>query len=121
MLNTLRWSPPRPSLSALTLLVLTALPGPVHAGDATPFKGTFNFALTDDVPTPVDGVRFATGSLDGSETHLGRITGEVQYDYDTTGKFSGTLFKVAANGDTLYQSLTGQFNLTGSVGTFTIT
>jgi hypothetical protein len=120
MMTTLRWSPP--SLSALTLLVLASLPGPVRAGDATPFKGTFNFALTDVVPTPVDGVLFVTGSIDGNETHLGRITGEVQYYYDTgTGSFYGTLSKTAANGDALSMSVAGQFTTTGSFGTFTIT
>jgi hypothetical protein len=91
----MRCSPPR--LFALTLLVLTALPGPGRAGDATPYKGTFNFAVIDVVPTPVHGVLLVTGSLDGNEIHLGRFTGEVQYYVDTgTGMFYGTLLKVVA-------------------------
>ena len=63
-----------------------------------------------------------TGSLNGNETHLGRFTGQVQYSVNLqTGAFSGTLFKVAANGDQLYESLSGQFTATGSVGSFLMT
>jgi hypothetical protein len=115
----MRCSPP--SLSALTLLVLTALPSPGRAGDAKPYKGAFDFAVIDVAPTPVPGVLLVTGSLDGNETHLGRFTGDVRYYVDTaTWMFDGTLFKVAANGDKLYESLTGQFTATGSFGDFTL-
>ena len=111
-----------PSLFALTLLVLTAPPGPARAGDARPYKGTFDFAVTDVTQTSDREVVLVTGSLNGNETHLGRFTGEVQYYVDTvTGMYYGTLFKVAANGDELYESLTGQFTPTGSFGDFTIT
>jgi hypothetical protein len=111
-----------PSLFALTLLVLTALAGPGRAGDARPDKGTLNFAVTDVTPTSDPEVVLVTGSLNGNETHLGRFTGEVQYYVDTvTGVFYGTLFKVAANGDELDESLTGQFTPTGSFGNYTMT
>jgi hypothetical protein len=109
------------NLSALTLLVLTALAGPSRAGDETPYKGAFNFAVINVTPVS-DTEVLVKGSLDGNATHLGRFTGQVQYYVDLqTGKFVGTLFKVAANGDQIYESLTGQFTATGSVGSFVLT
>jgi hypothetical protein len=46
----------------------------------------------------------------------------VRYLVDlTTGKFSGTLVKVAANGDRLYEYVTDHFTATGSVGSSVIT
>ena len=107
------------------LLVLTALAAPSSttlAGHPTTYKGPIRFRdrrSTDRHRRPRLLVR---GSLAGIETLLGRFTGEVEYLVDlTTVAFTGTLTKTAANGDRLYETVTGQFTPTGSVGEFTIT
>ncbi|WP_435008435.1 hypothetical protein P12x_005646 [Tundrisphaera lichenicola] len=85
------------------------------------YKGQFDFAVTLFQPISATDV-LVRGSLDGIETILGKFTGEVEYHFDpNTGAFSGSLTKKGANGDLLYEDLTGQFTETGSVGSFTIT
>jgi hypothetical protein len=59
--------------------------------------------------------------LVGNETHLGRFTGEVEYLVGPTFAFTGSLTKTAANGDRLYETVTGQLTQEGSLGEFTIT
>jgi hypothetical protein len=108
-----------PSFFALILLALVCLPSPVRAGDFKPYKGGFDFAATVLDPLP-DGDTFVRGLLDGEETSLGHFTGVVEYLVHPDGSFEGTVTKMAANGDLLFESLTGQFNATGSTGTFTL-
>lgn len=116
----MRWN--RLRAFALTLLALAAFCVPIQAGNSLPYKGAFDFAVIDVEPTNDPGVVLVTGTLDGNETHLGQFTGEVQYYVDTaTGALYGTLYKVAANGDELYETLTGQFIATGAVGDFVMT
>src|SRR5947209_20634461 len=104
---------------ALTLLALGSLPSPAQAGEFKPYKGGFDFAATMIEPLP-DGDTFVRGLLDGEETSLGRFTGVVEYLVHPDGSYEGTATKMAANGDLLFESLTGQFNATGSTGTFTL-
>jgi hypothetical protein len=109
-----------PSLSACALLISVILPTSSRAGQAKPYKGTFDFAVTSATPQPAN-VLFVEGSLAGHETHLGQFSGEVEYYVYPDGSFSGTLTKAAANGDALALTLTGQFVPTGSQGQFTFT
>lgn len=107
-------------LSGPALLLLAAVPAAARADQPRPFKGAFDFAVTDVEFLSATEV-LVTGSLAGRETVLGRFAGEVVYLVDlTTGTFTGSLYKVAANGDRLDQTVTGAFTATGSEGTFAL-
>lgn len=105
----------------LALAALAAPSTPAQADHPATYKGRFDFTTVSASPVP-DAVLLVRGRLSGNETLLGRFTGEVEYLVDlTTFEFEGTLSKTAANGDRLFETLTGQFTPTGSVGEFTIT
>ena len=114
----MRCSPP--SLSALTLLVLTALPAPSRADQDTPYNGSFGLTLTSVKPLPKGGDRIK-GVLAGEATFLGPFTGTVEYHVFPDGSFVGTATKVAADGDQLTERLAGTLTATGSVGAFVVT
>jgi hypothetical protein len=110
-----------PSLLLYALAALAALSSTTLADHPATYQGRFDFTTVDVQPVSPT-VLLVRGSLAGNETHLGRFTGEVEYYVDlTTFAFAGTLTKTAANGDLLYETVTGQFTPTGSVGEFTIT
>jgi hypothetical protein len=109
-----------PSLRAVTLLTLTTMPVTAHAGQSRPYTGAFDFAVLDIQPVSQTGLMI-TASLAGHETFLGQFKGTVVYVVDlTNGTFSGSLVKQAANGDLLYETLTGHFTATGSEGDFNL-
>ncbi len=105
----------------LALAALAAPTAPARAGHPAAYRGQFDFTTVSVTPLS-DTEVLVIGLLAGTETHLGRFTGEVRYVVDLADfTFEGTLTKVAANGDRLSETLTGQFTPTGSVGEFTIT
>jgi hypothetical protein len=94
--------------AALAVVGVLALAGPASAGDLVPFKG--DFAGTD-VGTPVPGTPFASVTVEavGNATHLGRSTYTALITVNTaTGAGSGTFVLTAANGDTVYGTISGQ-------------
>jgi hypothetical protein len=105
------------AVSACLLLIPMVLPSPGRAGEMKPYEGTFNFTATYIDTT----TGFVQGDIDGHETHLGRIEGQVEYLVSPDGSFVGALVKSAANGDTLKLTTTGQFIPGGSKGGFTFT
>jgi hypothetical protein len=109
-----------PSLFLCALAGVAAPSATALADHTAPYKGRFDFAVTDIQPVSAT-VSLIRGSLKGIETHLGRFTGEVEYRVDwTTGAFAGSLTKTAANGDLFSETLTGQFTATGSEGKFKV-
>jgi hypothetical protein len=103
-----------------TVLAFLGLPGVSLAGHDRPFKGALvttatNFTLLDDGVLQIDGV------ISGQATIAGKLTGSFTYYVNPDFTFSGTLTKVAANGDEIHETFVGYFDSpTTSVGEFTI-
>ena len=97
----------------ITALFLTAsLAGLAAAEKATPLRGSIQAVETYD---PQSGTLFVDASGSGNATQLGRFT--VTYELEVsllTGAGSGFAHFIAANGDSLYTDVTGQFNPTGN-------
>ena len=109
-------------LFGCALVALATLPSIARADHPRPYKGEFNFTITSMTFPSATEVQIQA-SVDGHETHLGHFTGEVTYNVDlVTGAFVGQITKVAANGDLLFDDLTGQFapDFSSSKGTFVI-
>jgi hypothetical protein len=103
-------------------VALAAAPGAARADHDRPFNGTLTSIVTSSSVT-ADGLLHLEGTVAGKATVIGRLTGTFRYDLDpTTGAFAGTLTKVAANGDEIHETFTGQFNadFTASGGEFQI-
>ena len=102
-------------------VLVGSMPRTGQSAHSLPYRGQFDFAVIGVEPVSPTEV-LVTATLAGEETHLGAFEGEVQYYVDlTNGSFVGSLYKQAANGDELYETVTGQFTATGAVGTFTMT
>ena len=101
---------------------LAAAPAAARADHDRPFNGTLTSTVTASSVT-ADGLLHFEGTVAGKATVIGRLTGTFSYDLDpATGAFAGTLTKVAANGDEIHETFTGQYNadFTGSTGEFQI-
>jgi hypothetical protein len=110
-----------PRLLALCF-ALIALTSAARADHDRPFNGTLTSTVTSSSVTD-DGLLHLEGTVAGKATVIGRLTGTFSYDLDpATGAFTGTLTKVAANGDEIHETFTGQFNadFTASSGEFQI-
>ena len=111
-------------LSALTLLVLTALSAPSRADQDTPYEGTFNLTITS-VNTLPTGVEKIAGNLKGQATFLGPFEGTVEYLVNPDGTFTGTATKGLQDRTRgqarLHESLEGTLTATGSGGSFWLT
>ncbi len=110
---------------ALAALVVLGLAGPVAAGQQVPFKGGFEGV---DIATPLVAPFVAAEvTATGTATRLGKFTSTISATVNrTTGAATGTFEFVAANGDTVFGTLTGQSTLTAPgvltiEETFTIT
>jgi hypothetical protein len=95
----------------LALLAVLGLAGPVAAGEQVPFKGSFaGVAILRLVPP----IAFGDVNATGNATHLGRFTLAIPHTVNLTPPppFTAAGFYqfVAANGDTLSASFTGQVN-----------
>ena len=110
----------------MTALFLTASLGGLDASETEkPFRGSIQAVETSVVRFPT---AFVDASGFGNATHLGRFT--VTYELEInllTGAGSGSAHFMAANGNSLFAEVTGQFSPTenpdvGSiVETYTIT
>lgn len=96
---------------ALAVVIVLGLAGPVAAGEQVPFKGSYE---GDDVGTPlVPPLVSATVEAAGIATHLGKFTFTELVTVNTaTGMGSGIFLFTAANGDTVFGTISGQATFT---------
>jgi hypothetical protein len=93
---------------ALAVVGVLALTGPASAGAPVPFKG--DFAGTD-IGIPIPNTTFASVTVEaaGNAAQLGRFAYAAEITVNTaTGVGSGTFVFTAANGDTVYGTISGQ-------------
>jgi len=92
---------------ALAVVVVLGFAGPAAAGDQVPFKGGLEGVDTGIPQVPP----FASVTVEaaGEATQLGEFTFLELVTVNTaTGMGSGTFLFTAANGDTVYGTITGQ-------------
>lgn len=101
--------------SALAVLVVLGLAGPVAAGDQVPFKGRLVGVVTRGVANPpfvpvlIEGV--------GNAAHLGRFTFSAPHTVNIATRTAvGTYEFTAANGDMLFADFVGQSYPTDTPG-----
>ena len=95
----------RTVLVAIALLFTVA--GPVAAGDAVPFKGSFSGTVTVTSITPPLLSNLIEGA--GNATHLGQFTLEIPHVVNQSTRVgTGSYVFTAANGDTLTAHFSGQ-------------
>lgn len=109
---------------ALAVVVVLGLSSPVTAGEQVPFKGGFEGVDTATLLIPPFVAVEVTAT--GNATQLGKFTMTISLTVNRpTGVATGAFEFVAANGDTVFGTLTGQSTLTPGVLTieeiFTIT
>jgi hypothetical protein len=93
---------------ALAIVGVLALAGPAAAADLVPFKGGLDGT---DVGTPIPNTQFASVTVEatGNATQLGRFTYTALITVNTaTGMGNGTFVFTAANGDTVFGTISGQ-------------
>jgi hypothetical protein len=96
-------------LTTLVLLVLSGLAGPVAAGEQAPFRGRLEGAFTNRLISPNPPTLAVLTLGRGHATHLGRFVFAIQHEVNlATQAATGTIHFLAANGDLLVASFTGQ-------------
>ena len=107
---------------ALAVVVVLGLTGSVAAGEQVPFKGSFTGVVTV-TGGPTDSIWSAAVDATGNATHLGQFTLAIPHQVNRgTSPFpfpwtsTGSYQFVAANGDTLFASFTGQVSSTPTPG-----
>jgi len=106
----------------LALALPAAWPAAARADHDVPFAGALTSTATSTSVIP-DGLLRIEGTVAGRGIVLCKLTGSFTYEVNLAdGSFAGTLTKVAANGDEVHETFTGQFNadFTASVGEFVI-
>ena len=116
--------------SSLVLVVLTlcGLAAPAAADDQVSFTATGTAVITSVTHLP-GGLTQLNGTVSGSATHLGNVTGPTTRIQDHQGNFSTTTVLVGANGtDSVFLAISGQFEsphgnkcVITSTGTYTVT
>jgi hypothetical protein len=107
---------------ALAALAVTAIAGPLAAGEQVPFKGSLEGIVTvtpvpDSPPTIVDVLVEGTGNA----TQLGQFAFTIPHRVNrATRTASGSYHFTAANGDTLSADFTGQSMPTETLGVISI-
>jgi hypothetical protein len=94
------------SLAAIFLIALFA--SPVPAGQQVPFNGSWASVETYEVQFPI---LFVTGTATGNATQAGRYTATYEEQVDIGVNFGssvGTITLIAANGDSIFATQTGQ-------------
>lgn len=111
------------NLGLWTVLAVMAMPGAAHAAGELPYGGKFDLKIVAHTH-PVDGSISLLGTFEGHATSLGNLSGWVRYDLDmTTGTFEGEVIKAVANGDLIFETVTGHFTdatMSIAVGELTI-
>jgi hypothetical protein len=111
------------------VLTLCGLAAPAAADDQVPFTAEGTAVITSVTHLP-GGLTQLSGSTSGNATHLGDFTGPITRIQDHQGNFGTTAVFVGANGtDSVFLSVSGQFESAGgggscvvtSTGTYTVT
>jgi hypothetical protein len=104
------------SLAAIFVIALFASPAP--ADQHVPFNGSWVSHETYDVQFPV---MFVHGTATGYATQIGRYTATYEEQVDLlTGSSVGVITVVAANGDVIFATQTGQGDPTPDPDIFSI-
>src|SRR5258708_39906336 len=104
------------SLAAICVIALFATAAP--ADQQVPFKGSWVSHETYDVQFPV---MFVHGTATGNATQIGRYTATYEEQVDLlTGSSVGVITVVAANGDVIFATQTGQGDPTPDPDVFSI-
>jgi len=116
--------------SSLVMVVLTlcGLAAPAAADDQVSFTATGTAVITSVTHLP-GGLTELGGTVSGTATHLGNVTGPITRIQNHQGNFSSTAVFVGANGtDSVFLSISGQFEnpkgdkcVITSTGTYTVT
>ena len=118
----------KPIMTVSLYLVMVAvfltlgLPGPLAAKEQVPFKGSVQGREIDLFQGPPPGTLAVKGSGTGLATHLGQrtVTWNLTVNLaDGTG--AGSAHYIAANGDSIFTTVVGQSEPTGTPGVFHIT
>jgi hypothetical protein len=106
-------------LIATNCLLMASLAGIAAAG--TKYEGKLDVNIIAVAPS--EGAMHLLGTIKGEANVLGQFNGWVSYKLElATNTFEGQAVKVAANGDHLYEVMSGEFlDPVNSVGSFTIT
>ena len=105
-------------------MLLTAVPAvPAAAQKQVPFKGSLQGHETD---TPEGGPPPTTLSVDGNTTGIASHVGQFSFSYQLTvtlenGTATGSAHLIAANGDSIYTTVTGSSEMTTTPGVVSIT
>jgi hypothetical protein len=92
--------------SLAAIFVIAFFASPVVASEQVPFNGSWVSHETYDVQFPV---MFVDGTATGNATHVGRYAATYEEQVDLlTGSSVGTITVVAANGDVIFATQTGQ-------------
>jgi hypothetical protein len=104
---------------ALAALAVLGLTGPALAQQQVPFKGGLNGVVTVGLPTP-QGLPVLVNAT-GTATQLGQFTLAIPHIVNLAKMTAvGTYQFVAANGDTVTASFSGQATLTATPGVLSI-
>ena len=116
--------------SSLVVVVLTlcGLAAPAAADDQVSFTATGTAVITSVTHLP-GGLTELSGTVSGTATHLGNVSGPTTRIQDHQGNFATTTVFISANGkDSVFLTVSGQFERTRggscvitSTGTYTVT
>ena len=111
----------------VVVLILCGLAAPAAADDQVPFTATGTAVITSVTHLP-GGLTQLSGTVTGTATHLGNVTGPTTRIQDHQGNFASTAVFVGANGtDSVFLSVSGHFAGKGgacmliSTGTYIVT
>ena len=101
-------------LSMAAMLLTAALAVPAAAQKRVPFKGSLQ---GHEIDTPQGGPPPTTLSVDGSVTGIASHVGQFSFSYQLTvtlanGTATGSGHLIAANGDSVYTTITGSSDVT---------
>jgi hypothetical protein len=111
------------NLLIAALILTAALVVPAAAQKQVPFKGAIQAHETD---TPQGGPPPTTVSASGSGTGIGTLLGEFSLTYELTitpadGTATGSAQLIAANGDSIFTTIVGSSEPSGTPGVLSIT
>lgn len=120
------WNTISRRIGMAVVLTLCGLAAPA-AADQVPFTATGTAVITEVTNLP-GGLVQVDFSVSGTATHLGNVSGPLTRIQDHQGNFGSTAVFVGASGtDSVFLTISGQFERTGgkcvltSTGTYTVT